>query len=120
MSQLSMTDDGDIYIEKNKFKLVDRKSEVRQRLLQNLRTFFGEWFLDKSLGLPYHQVIFEKGTPTSVMESVFIDEILKTKDVTNLLKFAPLEMEPATRELTVDFEVATIFGTVTVQETLVP
>lgn len=120
MSQLSMTDDGDIYIEGNKFKLVDKKAEVRQRLLQNLRTFFAEWFLDKTLGVPYHQVIFEKGTPQSVIESLLIDEILKTRDVTNLLRFDPLDLDVGTRELSIHFEVATAFGTVTIEETLLP
>lgn len=120
MSQLSMTDDGDIYIEKNRFKLVDQKAEVRQRLMQNLRTFFSEWFLDKTLGVPYHQSIFEKGTPTSVIEGLLIDEILKTKDVKNLLRFDPVDLDVATRELSVYFEVATTFGTVTVEETLLP
>lgn len=119
MSQLSMTDEGDIYIENNRFKLVDRKAEIRQRLIQNLRTFFTEWFLDKTLGVPYHQIIFEKGTPSSVIESVLIDEILKTQGVANLLKFEPLDLNVGTRELSVSFEVATNFGSVSV-ETLLP
>lgn len=118
MSQLSMTDDGDIYVEKNRFKLVDKKAEVRQRLIQNLRTFFAEWFLDKTIGVPYHQTIFEKGTPVSVIESVLIDEILKTKDVKNLLRFNPLDLDVATREMAVDFEVDSTFGTIAIQETL--
>jgi hypothetical protein len=119
MSQLSMTDDGDIYIENNRFKLVDRKAEIRQRLIQNLRTFFTEWFLDTTLGVPYHQVIFEKGTPISEIESLIIDEILKTNGVENLIEFKPLDLDPANRGLSVDFEVATVFGSISV-ETLVP
>lgn len=115
-----MTDEGDIYIENNRFKLVDKKAEVRQRLIQNLRTFFAEWFLDKTLGVPYHQVIFEKGTSVSVIESLLIDEIIKTKDVKNLLKFDPLDLNVATRELSVYFEVATTFGTIAVEEVLLP
>jgi hypothetical protein len=118
MSQLKMTDAGDIQITGNRFSLVDRKAEVRQRLIQNLRTFFGECFLDTTLGVPYHQVIFEKGTPQSVIESLLIDEILKTVGVTNLIRFEPLDLDPATRVLTVDFEVATVFGSVEVSEDL--
>lgn len=120
MSQLSMTDDGDIYRENNRWKLVDKKAEVRQRLLQNLRTFFAEWFLDRTIGVPWIQVIFEKGTPESVIESLIIDEILKTQDVTNLLRFDPLDLDPVNRSLAVDFEVATIYGNVTLSETLLP
>lgn len=116
MSQLKMTDAGDIQITGNRFSLVDRKAEIRQRLIQNLRTFFGECFLDTTLGVPYHQIIFEKGTPLSVIESVLIDEILKTLGVTNLVRFEPLDLDPGSRELSVTFEVATIFGSVTVED----
>lgn len=119
MSQLSMTDDGDLHLANNKFNLVDRKAEVRQRIIQNLKTFFGEHFLDKTLGVPYHQIIFEKGTPASVIESLLIDEILKSKDVTNLVRFDDLDLDVGTRQLSVSFEVDTVFGSVTV-ETLLP
>jgi hypothetical protein len=118
MSQLRMTDAGDIYVGANRFSLVDRRAEIRQRLIQNLRTFFGECFLDTTKGLAYHQVIFEKGTPQTVIESLIIDEILKTTGVTNLTRFEPLDLDPKTRTLTVDFEVATVFGTIAVEEVL--
>lgn len=118
MSQLSMTDDGDIYIEANKFKLVDGKAEIRQRLIQNLSTFFQEWFLDTQLGVPYHSVVFEKGTPTSVIEAIFKDEITKVQGVTNLTRFDPLDFEAGNRNLSLNFDVDTIFGSLTIEELL--
>lgn len=118
MSQLKQDDDGDIYIANNKFELVDRRDEVRQRLIQNLKTFFQEWFLDKSIGVPYHEVILLKGTPVSVIEATFKNEILQTKGVVNLTKFDPIDFDVGLRKLTISFEVMTFYGLLSIDEAL--
>ena len=72
MTQLRMDDDKDIKLENNKFSLTENNSdeEISQRLLQRLRFFLEEWFLDKTKGLPYFQLIFKKGTPPDIIESL--------------------------------------------------
>lgn len=111
-----MTDDGDIDFTDNTFSLVNGQDEIRQRALQNLRTFLGEWFLDLSIGVPYIQLIFQKGTPPNLIDALFKSEILLVKGVTGLKKFDPLDLDPATRSLTVNFEATTTEGDVAILE----
>ena len=118
MSQLNMTDDGDLAIGNNQLTIVKEKEEIRQRLLQNLRTFLGEWFLDTTIGVSYYEVIFDKGMPEPLIADAFKDEILKTEGVTELREFKKLDLNSATRRLTVDFTVNTIFGEIRLTETL--
>lgn len=110
MTQLKQDVDGDILFENNQFSLVEGEDEIRQRLIQNLKTFLGEWFLDTTIGVPYHQLIFVKDTPASVVEDLLKDEILNTVDVIGLNRFEPLDLDRGPRLLSVDFEVQTIFG----------
>lgn len=108
MSMLAQTDDGDIQITNNGFTLVTGKAQIRQRLINNLRTFFGEWFLDLTLGVPYFQLIFEKGTSPEIIEALIKDAILDTEGIIALDRFEPLDYDPGTRLLTVDFTARTV------------
>jgi hypothetical protein len=114
---LAQDNDGDILIDMNKFSLVDGLSEIRQRLIQNLRTFLGEWFLDTTLGVPYHQLIFEKDTPPTVVEDLLKNAILETVGVTGLKSWQRLDLS-STRELRVSFIVSTSQGDLSIEETL--
>lgn len=103
MSQLKQTEDGDIEIANNQFSLATGSEEIRQRLKQNLKTFLGEWFLDTTIGVPYFQIVFDKSSPSSLIDDVFKDAILKTKGVVEIVEFKELDLNVGTRELTVDF-----------------
>ena len=108
VSQLKMTDDGDIEIVENGFELVTNDEEIRQRLIQRLRMFLGEWFLDNTLGVPYFQIIFVKGAPTDLIQDLLKDTILQTVGIYSLERFDPIEYDPTTRQLAVSFAVMTI------------
>lgn len=112
MTQLLMDDNDDVAIVNNQLVLTENNSqdEIRQRLLQNLRFFYGEWFLDQTEGLPYFQSVFVKGTPPDIVEAAFKDAIIGTDGVESLERFEPLDLNSATRELKVDFDVRTING----------
>lgn len=112
MTQLKMDINNDVAIENNRLVLTDHNSdqEISQRLLQRLRFFQGEWFLNRIEGLPYFQAVFVKGTPPDIIEAAFKDVIIATEGVESLQRFAPLDLNTATRELTVDFDVRTING----------
>lgn len=112
MTQLKMDINNDVAIENNRLVLTEHNSdeEISQRLLQRLRFFQGEWFLNRIEGLPYFQAVFVKGTPPDIIEAAFKDVIIGTEGVESLQRFAPLDLNTATRELTVDFDVRTING----------
>jgi hypothetical protein len=77
---------------------------IAQRLKQNLLTITGEWFLDRSVGLPWFTEIFQKGTSLDRIRQYFIREIVNTKGVT-VLNSLTMTNDPATRKLTVNFVV---------------
>ena len=109
MTALVVTN-NDLAIVGNNFSLTQNESdeEIRQRLIQNLQTFLGEWFLDTSIGVPYLQLIFRKAVPTILIESAFKDMITATRGVIALLRFDPLDLDSENRTLRVNFSVRTL------------
>jgi len=101
---LAIDNDGDLVIENNRLKTVDGKELIRQNLMKRLRTFFGEWFLNTAIGIPYFQAIFVKGIDLNEIEDIFIGEIGTTPGVVEITKF-DLDYQGANRELSLDFEV---------------
>lgn len=121
MTQLKMNDNDDIEILNNTASLTENDSdiEISQRLKQRLKFFYGEWFLDKTKGLPWFQLIWVKGTKAELIEAAFIDMIIGTDGVTSLQSFDDLDLDSATRKLSVKFDVKTINGeTLTINEVL--
>ena len=112
MSQLGMADGGDLIIDNNNFTIVKETIEIRQRLFQNLRTFLGEWFLDSTIGVPYFQIVFVKGTAPTAVDAVFKDAIIQTEGVVNLTKFSPADLDVGTRTADLTFEVEDDFGNI--------
>ncbi len=105
MSDISLTDDGEhLKILNGDLVLTSLADAVKQHLLQRLRTFRGEWFLDFSIGIPYFQNILVKNPNPDVVDGLLKDEILSTPGVDELL-FFELEYDRAVRKLTVSFSV---------------
>lgn len=117
MSDILLDDDNDIDITNNDLTLVTGVDEVRQRLLQNLRTFQGEWFLNLDAGVSYWQDILKKNPKPDVVSTVLKDAILSTPGVIDLLRF-DFEIDTGARELSVDFTVQASEGPITVQDIL--
>jgi len=119
VSQFTTTDDGDIAITSNNFTVEENEKVLtRQRLLQSLRTFLGEWFLDNSIGVGYFQFIFQKGTPPTLINDLFKNEIINTQGVVELSTFQPLDLNSGTRVLSLDFDVLTLDGVLNIAESV--
>jgi len=69
------------------FQFGSQQREIEEKIEQNLRTIFGEWFLDRSIGVPYFEDIFTKPARMQIIEPIMVDVILKTKGVVRLLEF---------------------------------
>ena len=104
MPTLKLNDDGDLSVENNKLVLLDGAYYVRQKILNRIRTFYGEIFTDQSQGIPYFQEIFEKGVGLNRVEGIFKKIILETTGVTDLTYFL-LTFNSSARTLTIDFNV---------------
>ncbi len=116
MSMFKQDASGDIVIENNKFVLIDGKTEIAQRLRQNLLTLFGEWFLDGTIGLPWLQEIFEKNTPARQIDDLIKKEVLGTRGVTGFKSYTPIDLNTATRRMTLTFSVLTTEGVLDVTD----
>lgn len=89
-------------------------AEGADSVVQGIRTrlllFKGEWFLDINTGMPWFQEVFtDGGQDIRRIESALKTQINATPGVEAILSFN-LEFIGSTRELTVSFEVDTIYG----------
>ncbi len=111
MSMFEQTADGDILITNNGFTTVSGDDEIVQRLRNRLRSFLAEWFLDLTLGVAYIQLVFEKATPASAIDTEIKNAILSVPGIVELRTFERLDLDIANRRLDVNFSVRTINGT---------
>jgi hypothetical protein len=110
-------ENGDIVIENNDLVLVQGVDETSQNLLANLQTFQGEWFKDTSVGVPYMQDIFVKGTPVNIISGIFKDTIAKTDGVEEINEFE-LDYDNQTRQLLVKAKVTSKDGDIVLSASL--
>ena len=90
--------------------------ETLQLIRNNLRMQMGEEILNPSLGVPYLQTIFQKGTPLETVQAILYDTILNTPGVLNITSFT-ITQNKNTRQTTVTFTAQTATGAVTSTET---
>ena len=95
---------GDMSLSGPDISFTNENNEIVQRLIIRLNFLFGEWFLNIKVGMPYTNLILEKGTNISDTYAIFYDEIKSTEGVTSIEK---LEITPAAgdRSILVSFEV---------------
>jgi len=108
---------GEIAIENGELVFVTGQEELTQFIGQKLKTFFGEWFLDLRLGIPYFEVIFQKQPDPAVIDAVYINEITDTPGVTSLREF-DANLNKTSRTMSVDFQADTVDGEINFSEVL--
>lgn len=107
----------------NSFKIVDNDlvmttdadpngtNNILQNILQNLRFFLGEWFLDNTQGTPWFQEILIKGPNQGNVDAILVNKILETPGVETLLTY-DFVINSAKRTLKVTFSAMTTTGKV--------
>lgn len=115
MSDIKLADDGDIDLTNGEMTLTSGLEATKQRLTQRMRFFFQEWFLDQSRGIPYIQQVFVKNPNPVVIDAIFKKEILSDPAVIELQRFE-LDLETASRALTITFRVVTTDGPIDFKE----
>lgn len=101
---------NDFYIDRltGDFKLASGDEETSQRIIERLRSFAGEFFLDDE-GLPYFQEILGKGVNLRAAYALILDTILQTPGVASVEEFEVL-IDPETRQLVVNARLTGSFG----------
>lgn len=101
-----MSSDGDILISSvTKDLLLSRnqKEYVSQAIKQRIRTFLGEYFLDTTIGIPYHQKVFTKGGDLRILQTLIVEQITSVPGVKELT-FYSNSLDKTTRTLNITFE----------------
>lgn len=110
MSDLRLKEDTyELQITNGDLVLTSRNDAIRQHIVQRIKTFKGEWFLDADLGVPYYQEILKKNPNIQVVSSIFKNVILETPGVLELNSF-DLDYDGPTRKLFVNMQVLGVDG----------
>lgn len=75
-------DAGDLRLTNGQLTLVDGNDAVRQHLINRLRIFLGEWFLDRRIGIPFFRDILVKNPDRPAIRSIFRRTIRETPGIT--------------------------------------
>ncbi len=101
---------GDIAIDANgNLALANSIEGLRQKVIQKLLFFQGEWFLDVQDGIPYLQDILTRPVDAGMVASIFNSAILEEVEVTGLGNVSS-SLNPNTRRFSYNAIVNTIFG----------
>lgn len=86
---------------------------VAQRLKIRLRTFFGEWFINTSYGVPYFQRILKKGIDKTTVDNLLREQILEEPGVLEIIAFNS-DLDDYSRSYYCSFEIRTAEGSASV------
>lgn len=102
---------GDLAFENADFQLVTEKEAIVQDVVTALRVFFGECFMDNTIGIDFFGQVLVKNPDQGKIDALFINAILSVPGVQSLLEysFAP---DFLTRQLGIRFKAQTIAGIV--------
>ncbi len=118
MSNVKLDTTHDLAIEANNLVILeDTVDLVVQKLRQRLKFFFGEWFLDRSEGIPYFQELLGKRPDPARIDAILKTEILDVPGVIELEEFET-DFTGSSREASIRFTVNTEDGPVTIEETI--
>ena len=84
---------------------------VLQNILQRMRFFAGEWFLDNTQGLPYYQQILIKNPNQANIDALYLSVLMNTPGVSTVTQYS-FSVNAALRVLSVSFSCVTTTGTV--------
>lgn len=105
---------NDVQVVNGDLLLVDGKEAIKQHVIQRLRIFLGEWFLDNTIGLPFFDQILVKNPDKSKIDALILNCILGTPGIQQVNTYEAIS-DFTVRSLQITFEAQTISGTVNYQ-----
>ena len=109
MEHIALDSENQLMFENGTFRIVADGAELLQNLRCRLLSYEGEYFLDRTSGVPYFQQIFKKPLDLSNAESILKQVILETDGVESIIKFA-VSFNSSIRKLAIEFSIETIYG----------
>lgn len=117
MSDILQDNTGDLVIENNTFSIIEGITEIKQRLTQRLRTFYGEFDQDQTIGVKYFQEILKKNGSVVLRDRLLKNEITNTPGIVGIEKYS-FEIDKQTRAGVLNFRAQTIEGNLTAEVTV--
>lgn len=100
---------NDIIIEGGDMKLADGAVAIQQDLQQQLQVWFGEWFLDTTVGIPFKQQILVKNPNLDVVQALIINAAQRVNGVEEITAFT-FDYDPRRRSLNMTISAKTSNG----------
>lgn len=100
--------DYDMDITDGELAFVNGRIAIGQNIVMNLRTWLGETVYDLNVGVPYLQVIFQRGVDPGAIQFILEQQVLNVAGVTAVE--LEQELDTDTRELSVTGKAETIDG----------
>jgi len=100
-------EDGDLITRGQMF--LSSREAIAQTIVTRLKLFYGEYFRDVTDGTPWFQQILGKFENLNAVEALLRNRIARSPGVVRLLSFA-LQFDLATRRLSVQASVLTVYG----------
>lgn len=94
--------DNDIAIEGNDIATIDNDAATRQRLVQKLQLWKGEWFLNTDAGFPYLQQVLGQ-TPRPEVVSSLLRQLILNDEGVDAVQSLKLNYDNVKRELSARF-----------------
>lgn len=104
---LKLDSNHDLAIENNDLQLVTGPDESAQSILIRLYAYFGEWFLNTSLGTPHYQSVLGNPFRPENQAAIYRRRILQTEGVDKIETFGFTRIN---RELRVNATVKLVDG----------
>lgn len=109
---LRINDAGDIDLSGGRAHVIEDGEAIAQTVRSYLRTFRGEWMLNKLLGVPYWEEVLVKAPNVGLLESIFSKAILERPGVRSLEQLDLELLDSPARTLQVTFTASTKTGTI--------
>lgn len=107
----------DIVLRDGDMLLIDNAERVAQQIKIQLLTFYGEWYLDTTWGVPYMEYILVKNPNFTIIRQIFREQILSVDDVDSV-ESLDVKYDAQTRTMTLDYSATTSYGLITRKEVL--
>ena len=107
----------DIVLKDGDMLFIDNAERDAQQIKIQLLTFYGEWYLDTSWGVPYLDYILVKNPNFTIIRQIFKEQILSVDDV-KAVESLEVEYDAQERTMKVDYIASTEYGLITRKEIL--
>jgi len=89
---------GDLDLATGTVRTISGPEYTAQKIRQRFRLLLGEWFLDKTKGVPWFQSVLVKNPNLELIKSLFRDELLRVPGIVGV-KQVEAQYTPADRTL---------------------